>query len=110
MPVCGEQRAGRPTTEGETMTTEPRTPEEIEAALKDNAGHMHDAWLDAYNLLAKLAPAIGPRGMVGPGGMVYVSTTTRIKIARALDAGAVAMARNDDLEDQLTALQNEESN
>ena len=82
------------------MTTEPRTrtPEEIEAAIEANAGHMHDAWLDAYNLLAKLAPAIGP------GGMVYVSAATRTKIAKALDAGLVRMARNDELEDQLVAM------
>ena len=86
------------------MTTESRTPEEIEAAIEANAGHMHDAWLDAYNLLAKLAPAIGP------GGMVYVSAATRTKIARALDAGAVAMARDDELNDELEALENEESN
>ena len=86
------------------MTTEPRTPEEIEAALKDNAGHMHDAWLDAYNLLAELTTNIGP------GGIIYCSSADRVKIDKALEAGAVAMARDDELNDELQALENEESN
>ena len=104
MPVCGEQRAGRPTTEGETMTTEPRTrtPEEIEAAIEANAGHMHDAWLDAYNKLAELARRNRR------GGMIYLYSHDAGAIDAIIEAGAVAMACNDKLEDQLTALQNEE--
>jgi len=83
-------------------TTEPRTPEAIEAAIEDNAGTMHDAWLDAYNLLGHLATSIGP------GGMVYVSATDRVHIDKALEAGATAMAHNDELEEELAALENEE--
>ena len=82
---------------GKTMTREA-----IEAALKDNAEHMHDAWLDAYNLLGHVATNIGS------GGMVYLSPTNQGLIDKALEAGATAMSRNDKLEDELAALQNED--
>lgn len=82
---------------GKTMTREA-----IEAALKDNAEYMHDAWLDAYNLLRHVATNIRA------GGIVYLSPTNQGLIDKALEAGATAMSRNDKLEDELAALQNED--
>jgi len=85
-------------------TTEPRTPEAIEAAIEDNAGTMHDAWLDAFNLLGHLATNIHVNGTV------YITTRDRVRLDAILDAGATAMALDDELHDQLAALQNEEDN
>jgi hypothetical protein len=77
------------------------TIKKTESAIEDNKGHMHDAWLDAFNLLEHLTATIHN------SGLLYVSPAGRVKLNKIIEAGRVAMAHDDFLQAALEAAEKE---